>query len=328
MRCINKKHVSLLLCFVCLLCGCQTKQVALSEPYDVYQTADTMIGSAAPTSSGKTYFSEDLCVADDTEVGTDTTDAFVAEGAGTFNLATNTIVYQKNIYNKLYPASTTKILTAYIILKYCNNLDETVTISENAAKQASDSSVCGVNAGDVISVRDLLYGLMLRSGNDAAIALAEYMSGDVDSFAALMNQEAAALGAVQSHFVNPNGLPDENHYTSVYDLYLIFKEAIKNDAFVSIISTRSYDVSYVAADGTAVTHTWENTNQYLSGHYRTPEGFEIIGGKTGTTGEAGYCLVLYSKNPSGDPIISIVLKADGKSNLYLLMNEMLEGFAK
>ena len=77
-----------------------------------------------------------------------------------------------------------------------------------------------------------------------------------------------------------------------------------------------------------MTHAWENTNQYLSGHYRTPEGFEIIGGKTGTTGEAGYCLVLYSKNPSGDPIISIVLKADGKSNLYLLMNEMLEGFAK
>lgn len=301
--------------------------MALTQPYDVYTTTSSIGISTDSAGTDNTYFSENLCVAEDTEIGTDTTDAFVAEGAGAFNLATNTIVYQKNIYEKLYPASTTKILTAYIALTYCADLNETVTVSEYAATQASDSSVCGIKAGDVITMRDLLYGLMLRSGNDAAIAIAEYISGDVETFAELMNQEATKLGAVQSHFVNPNGLPAENHYTSVYDLYLLFNEALKNETFVDIISTKSYDVSYLDAEGNTVTHTWENTNQYLSGHYRTPEGFQIIGGKTGTTGEAGYCLVLYSKNPSGQPIISIVLKADGKSNLYLLMNEMLEGFA-
>ena len=173
---------------------------------------------------------------------------------------------------------------------------------------------------------DLLYGMMLRSGNDAAIAIAESISGSVEEFAALMNKEAAALGATQSHFVNPNGLPDENHYTSVYDLYLIFRAALQNETFVQIISTTSYDVTYQAGDGTIEEHTWENTNQYLSGHAKSPDGFTVIGGKTGTTGDAGYCLVLYSMNEQSQPIISIVLKADGKSNLYLLMNEMLSGF--
>ena len=108
---------------------------------------------------------------------------------------------------------------------------------------------------------DLLYGMMLRSGNDAAIAIAESISGSVEEFAALMNKEAAALGATQSHFVNPNGLPDENHYTSVYDLYLIFRAALQNETFVQIISTTSYDVTYQAGDGTIEEHTWENTNQ-------------------------------------------------------------------
>ena len=172
-------------------------------------------------------------------------------------------------------------------------------MSENAANQASDSSVCGLHAGDVIRMDDLLYGMMLRSGNDAAIAIAESISGSVEEFATLMNQEAAALGATQSHFVKPNGLPDENHYTSVYDLYLIFRAALQNETFVQIIGTTSYDVTYQAADGTTEEHTWENTNQYL----------------------------LYSMNAQPQPLISIVLKADAKTNLYLLMNEMLSGFA-
>ena len=274
----------------------------------------------------KTYFSQNLCVADDVNIGNDTTDSQVAEGAGTFNLATNTVTYAQNIYEKLYPASTTKILTAYIALKY-GNLEDYVTVSENAADQASDSSVCGLRAGDVVQLKDLLYGMMLKSGNDAAIAIAEHIGGSVEGFADMMNQEALAMGATRSHFVNPNGLPDENHYTSVYDLYLIFQNAVQNQTFLDIISTMSYDVVYTDVNGAGVEKTWENTNQYLTGKEKAPEGITVVGGKTGTTGAAGYCLVLYSYNASGQPIVSIVLKADGKSNLYLLMNEMLSGFA-
>ena len=324
----TKKRMVALLCVTMLMfCGCAGNEKKLEQPYNVYQTTGSVgIGTSA-SGSDKAYFSQDLCVADDFPLGTDATDSQVAEGAGTFNLSTNTVVYAQNIYKKLYPASTTKILTAYIALKNCPDLNQTFTVSENAANQASDSSVCGLKAGDVISMHDMLYGLMLRSGNDAAIAIAEAIAGDVDSFAVLMNQEAEALGASRSHFMNPNGLPDDNHYTTVYDLYLIFNAAIQNDTFVDIISTKTIDVSYKDGAGGDVTQTWENTNQYMTGHTKAPEGFDIIGGKTGTTGEAGYCLVLYSKNEAGDSIISIVLKADAKTNLYLLMNEMLRGFA-
>jgi D-alanyl-D-alanine carboxypeptidase (penicillin-binding protein 5/6) len=330
-RNFNMKRLLAVVCVTTLLLGsitgCGEEKVTLEQPYDIYETTGSLGLGSTVSAGAQEFFSNDLCVADDFPLGTDTTDSQVAEGAGTFNLATNEVVYAKNIYERLYPASTTKILTAYIALKYCTDLSQTVTISENAANQASDSSVCGLHAGDVIRMDDLLYGMMLRSGNDAAIAIAESISGSVEEFATLMNQEAAALGATQSHFVNPNGLPDENHYTSVYDLYLIFRAALQNETFVQIIGTTSYDVTYQAADGTTEEHTWENTNQYLSGHAKAPDGFTIIGGKTGTTGDAGYCLVLYSMNEQSQPIISIVLKADAKTNLYLLMNEMLSGFA-
>jgi len=222
-KCINKWICLSLLIAVSCVSGCGKTSAVIEQPYDVYATAADFGLSSNGSAEAKSYFASDLCVSEDVAIGTDSTDSQVAEGAGTFNLETNTVVYAKNLYERLYPASTTKILTAYIALKYCDDLDAMVTVSENAVNQASDSSVCNLKAGDVIRLRDLLYGLMLRSGNDAAVAIAEYISGDVDSFAALMNQEAAAMGATRSHFVNPNGLPDENHYTCVYDMYLIFQ---------------------------------------------------------------------------------------------------------
>lgn len=309
------------------LFGCGRTQSELEAAYHVYETADSMGISTTISDTKKSYFANDLCVSEDISLGTDTTNSQVAEGAGVFNLASGSVAYAKNLYEHLYPASTTKILTAYVTLKYCEDLDVYVTVSEKAVDQAPDSSVCNLKAGDVIKLRDLLYGLMLRSGNDAAVAIAEHVSGDVDSFAELMNKEAIAMGATQSHFVNPNGLPDKNHYTTVYDMYLIFAKAVENQTFVDLISAKSHDVIYTNANGEAVERTWESTNHYLTEAVSAPEGFTIVGGKTGTTGEAGYCLVLYSYNSSNQPIISIVFKADGKSNLYLLMNEMLAGFA-
>ena len=168
---------------------------------------------------------------------------------------------------------------------------------------------------------------MLESGNDAAIALAEHCSGSVEAFADLMNQTAAKLGATQSNFVNPSGYPDENHYTTIYDMYLIFSNAISLESFVTIINSADHDAAYTNASGNAVNVKFSNTCGYLSGAYEAPEGVNVVGGKTGTTHDAGYCLVLYSTNSDNERIISIVYKADGKSNLYLLMNELLSGFA-
>ena len=191
----------------------------------------------------------------------------------------------------------------------------------------ADSSKCGLAAGDVLTVRDLLYGLLLVSGNDAANVLAEYYSGSIDKFAEEMNREAKALGATQSHFVNANGLPDEDHYTTVYDMYLIFQAAIQTQDFIDIIHTQSYDAAYQNASGNTVTQTWESTNRYLNGQTTEPEDITVIGGKTGTTNAAGYCLVLYSKNKKGDDIVSIVYKGKTRSDMYTLMNQILSTFA-
>ncbi|MGN0341560.1 MAG: D-alanyl-D-alanine carboxypeptidase family protein [Roseburia sp.] len=328
MKCINKLTavvISLVLCGS-MLTGCATNTSEFSNHYDVYHNTNiTNVTAESTTVITPTFFSDGLCVGGIEDKGTGSVDSQVAGAAGVFNLATGEIPYSQKIYEKMYPASTTKILTAYIAIKY-GNLDDTVTISENAVTVTSDSSVCDLRAGDRMTLRDLVYGLILRSGNDAAVAIAEHMSGSIEEFAQLMNAEAASMGATGSHFVNPNGLPDEDHYTTVYDMYLIFQQALSDETFYQVISTTNYTTYYTAADGSAASMEWTTTNQYLVDKQTPPDGFTVIGGKTGTTGEAGYCLVLLSTNASGDEIISIVFKADCRSNLYLLMNEILEGF--
>ena len=303
--------------------GCG-QAVVIENPYSVYNSKLSVYDTDTTESS---FFATDLCVTDGADLGTDKTDSPVAEGGGVFNLTTGEVTYSQNMFGKMYPASTTKILTAYIIIRDCN-MSDMVTVSANAVDQASDSSICNLREGDVISVKNLLYVQMLASGDDAAIALAEFHSGTVEAFVDEMNATAKNLGATSSHFVNPNGLPDEDHYTTIYDMYLIFKEAVQYEDFVSIIGNKEVTVNYLNKKGDAVEKTWSNTNRYISGKYDAPEGFTILGGKTGTTNAAGYCLVLYSMNPEGDKIISIVFKADGRSNLYHLMSQMLSGFAK
>lgn len=324
MKCINK----LLCCMLCIctvfITGCGSNET-LTKKYNTY-TYDNSFTNKDTISVNANYFAKDLCVTNTINFGTQDTYSEVAQGAGAFNVDSGEVLYNQNIFKQLYPASTTKILTAYIILKDCT-LTDIVTISSSAADQAEDSSTCGLNAGDNITVNDLLYGLMLHSGNDAAEALAEYHSGSIEEFAKVMTEEAHKLGATSSQFKNPSGLPDKEHYTTVYDMYLIFNEAIKNEKFVDIISCGSKNVVYTSSNGSTVEKTFYNHNRYHTGSVETPNGFEIIGGKTGTTYDAGYCLVLYSKNSAGQGIISIVFKADGPHNLYLLMNQILSKFS-
>lgn len=322
MRCTNKKFKTKLLCVLSIaalfMTGCSFQKTAIENPYSLYSDSGSGVTNQ--------FFAQNLCVTDQLDYGTDKVSSNVAEGAGVFNLDTKEVLYSQNLFGKLYPASTTKILTAYIIIKHCD-LNDMVTVSPEAVANMAGSSICGINAGDQISVQNLLYGLMLVSGNDAANALAEYYAGSVEEFAKVMNEEAKALGATNCHFVNANGLPDDDHYTTVYDMYLIFQEAIKTQAFVDIISTKSIDVTYQDANGNEVAKTWSNTNHYMTGEEEAPEGITVIGGKTGTTNAAGYCLVLYSTNKNGDDIISIVFKGDARSNMYLLMNQILSTFA-
>lgn len=330
MKCTNK--IRLLCLFgvaAVFMSGCNSSKISYENPYNTYETSAEYGISYSSSAAEKTFFAETLCVAED--VNTVVEDQNIvhsqtAEASGVFNLVTNTVTYSQNIYQKMYPASTTKIMTAYVALKY-GNLDDYVTISENAANQSSDSSVCGLKKGDVIQLRDLLYGLLMKSGNDAAVAIAEHISGSEAAFVELMNKEALAMGASTTHFVNPHGLPDENHYTSVYDLYLMMQNAVKYTTFTQILNTESYDVVYTNENGETVNETWSNSNRYLNGKVTAPDGVTVVGGKTGTTRDAGYCLVLYSYNQKNEPIISIVLKTGGPSDLYLLMNDLLTNYA-
>ncbi len=332
MKCINKKATGLLLLpFFCLCCGCgqSFSEISYTNTYDIYETSkEYEIISAEDASLQNTadFFGKDLCVSDGMDLGTDSTDSQVAGAAGVFNLNTKEVTYAQNIYGRMYPASTTKILTAYVALKY-GDLDAVYQVSANAANQAADSSVCHLKEGDYMSLHQLLYGLLMQSGNDAAIAIAEGISGDVNAFAELMNQEARALGAVDSHFINPHGLQDVEHYTTVYDLYLIFQAAVQNETFKEIIHTKEYTVEYLDSTGMSVEQKWMSTNKYLMETETAPKGITVIGGKTGTTNDAGYCLVLYSSNEAGDPIVSIIMKADCRNNLYYYMNQLLYGFA-
>ena len=288
-----------------------------------YQYGITKVNNISDVS----FFSNDLCVTDQDNFGIDQVDSQVAGGGGVFNLATGECTYGQNLFGRMYPASTTKILTCLVAIEQ-GNLSDMVTVSEHAADQTPDSSVAGLAAGDVMTLKDLLYGLMLRSGNDAAIAIAEHIGGSEEGFAELMNAKAKSLGATQSHFITPHGLHQDDHYTTIYDMYLIFQAALQNETFLEVISSASYDVSYTGASGEAKTQTWVSTNRYLNGKEKAPAGFAVIGGKTGTTYEAGYCLVLYSYNDQNQPIISIVYNSDCTLNLYYLMDELLYTFGE
>ena len=143
-----------------------------------------------------------------------------------------------------------------------------------------------------------------------------------------MNEEAEALGATNSHFVNAHGLHDDDHYTTAYDLYLIFQNALKNETFREICGSTSYNVSYKNAKGETVSDKWENTMQYFTRNKIAPEGVTVMAGKTGTTSKAQSCLVLLSENEMGEEFISIILKSQDRGVLYDEMNDLLEEINK
>ena len=223
----------------------------------------------------------------------------------------------------MYPASLTKVMTALIALKY-GQLDDTVTASQNVLITESGAQLCGFKPGDTLTMEQALHGLLMYSGNDAGVLIAEHISGDVESFAALMNEEAKKLGATGTNFVNPHGLTDDQHYTTAYDLYLIFNEAMKYEKFKEIIHTNQYSTIYHDADGKEKELKFNTTNQYLVGNVSSPDGVTVIGGKTGTTNAAGACLILLSKNSAGNQFVSVVLQAENRDYLYEGMTNLLK----
>ena len=211
---------------------------------------------------------------------------------------TNLVLVGKNENQKRKMASTTKIMTAIIIIENCN-LNETTEISKKSA--GTGGSRLGLKLGDKITIRDLLYGLMLCSGNDCAVALAEYSSGSVEEFAKKMNQKAIDLGLTNTHFVTPHGLDSDEHYTTAYELAILSNYALKNKTFAKIVGTKNYTVTI-----NGYSKTLTNTNELL-GNLNG-----VYGIKTGFTNGANRCLVTACKRNNID-IICVVLGADTKN---------------
>lgn len=331
MKSINKwtkQFIAVLLCtaMVFSLSGCNQKSGNVTNAYKLNSDIFGLIHNDMQPVTGNHLMGASVCTVngniDDSEV-----DMTLAEGVGLFDITNLETVYAKNVHTKLFPASTTKILTAYIVLKH-GNLEDVVTITSQNVALESDSSNCGLKAGDRISVKNLLYGLMLKSANEAANALADYISGSTEEFAKLMNEEARLLGATNSHFVNAHGLHNEEHYTTVYDLYLIFHHALKNEIFREICGSVSYTASYQNLDGESVSVEWNNTMQYFTHNKIPPEGVTVLAGKTGTTTKALSCLVLLAKNEAEEEFVSIILKSQDRGVLYDEMNDLLEEINK
>lgn len=246
-----------------------------------------------------------------------------AKSALLVDLTHNKVIASQNALKKVYPASTTKVLTALITLENCK-LSDTVKLKKNIHFNESGVVAVGFKKGDVVKVEGLLNALLVESANDAAVALADYIAGSEKAFAKMMNQRAKELGATHCNFITSNGLHEDNHYITTYDMYLIFKEAIKYDAFLNICKKANYTLNYETAAGIPWSIPMDTTNHYISGEATLPDDIFMIGGKTGTTSQAGSCLVILTKDSEGNQYISLVYGGNTKDVLYDTMTDLLE----
>ncbi|MEW6048679.1 MAG: D-alanyl-D-alanine carboxypeptidase family protein, partial [Bacillota bacterium] len=226
--------------------------------------------------------------------------------------STGTVLYARNEHQRRAPASTTKIMTALITIE-SGALRDRVTVSRHAAGMRGSSA--GLGTGERYTLEELLYALMLPSGNDAAVAIAEHLAGSVQAFAERMNRRARELGAYESHFVNSHGLDDPNHYSTAYDLALFARTALQYPLFAKVVGTRAFSTL-------SQQRTWHNTNRLLWSF----DG--ATGVKTGTTGRAGNCLVAAASR-DGTTLVAVVLdSADRWADSARLLEYGFSAFAR
>ena len=294
-------------------------------PEQAFDSSEVLTNALAAKENMRTEsFAQKLCVSSKGNVDC-IKNAQLEEGQKglLFSLSNHKVLYANGIYDKVYPASITKIMTAMLALQ-SGKLNDTVTITQDNVTLEDGSQVCGFVAGDQVTLDQLLHCLLVYSGNDAASAIAEYVGGSTENFVQMMNDYAAKLGCTGTHFSNPHGLQDENHYTTPYDIYLMLNEAFTYPEFTEITELPSYTVTYTGSDGTEKSTTLTATDHYLTGEATAPKDVTILGGKTGTTEVAGNCLAILTQNAYGKTFVSIVMGAATKELLYQEMNSLLQ----
>ena len=263
------------------------------------------------------FFAQNVFCTDDENFSIDSSSGILMD------LSSGKILYEKNMNEKRYPASLTKVLTAIVVLENCK-LDDTATVSYDSVMSLSSGYVtANLQVGEELSVEQLLYVLMVGSSNDAAIVLAEHVAGSQEEFSNLMNEKAKEIGCLNSHFVNPNGVHSEDHYSTAYDLALIAKYAMQNEEFRKLVSTTSYklpatakyereDRLFTTTNSLLIVNNNDRADNY---YYKYATGI-----KTGFTTPAGNCLIA-SSNKDGFELLTVLLgggqTSEGLSQRYL-----------
>lgn len=310
-------------CLQLLGCG----NVSFDMPYTLDSDVTSLNVIQKQNANVAVPFADDLCVISEDILDDENVDMSEAEAAVLFDVRDREVIYSKNAHERLYPASLTKVMTALVALKY-GSLDQVLTATNAVNVTESGAQLCGLKAGDTMTLGQALHILLLYSANDVALLIAENIGGSTDHFIEMMNEEAKAIGATNTNFTNPHGLSDSEHYTTAYDLYLMFNEALKYEVFTQIIQMTSYQTVFYDKDGKTKELSFETTNLYLRGYYESPDNVTIIGGKTGTTNAAGHCLLLLSKDVNGAPYISVILRSSARDVLYAEMTDLLDEINK
>ena len=231
----------------------------------------------------------------------------------------NNPIVAHNALRRIYPASTTKVMTGVVVCDAIEKgeigLDDEVTLKHDIVFDEEDALASDLKEGYTITVRNLLYGLLMRSYNDYAIILAEYVAGSEGQFVEMMNNKAYQIGATGCHFENPHGLHDDNHYVTAYDMYLILSESTKYDIFNEIDSYSSFTYSYLDDEGYIHEDDISPTNMFLANDYKVPSNITIKGWKTGTTEAGGYILTMNVEIDKGNYFI-FVADAVSSDDLY------------
>lgn len=318
----KNRLTALALCFTLLLGAAPiTRAYAVNDESDTSSSqsdsdsTDTSSTDSGSTDSADSKDSKDATADNDKDVTAAASEApaVTATAALLISPDSDMVLYEKNADEKRYPASTTKIMTALLTLENVEDLNETVTAEQgDFAKVTSDSSNAGIKVGETVRVIDLLYALMLPSANEAAYMLARHVSGTSEHFVDMMNTRAEELGCTGTHFCNPCGLHEEDHYTTARDLYLIAREAMKNDTFTNIIDTVQYRMPKTNMHEERIIFT---TNQLIFSSFN-PWSYPYNKGiKTGHTSQAGNCFVGYAEY--GDAkLYSVVLGSATSSKEY------------
>lgn len=317
---IANRFAALALCFVLLFAAAPLPQ-AFAAPEDETGTSDTNYTEDGSEDTGdEEGDGTDASAAQPGATNTTNVTAAAANAPATNAEAallispdSGMVLYEKNADERRYPASTTKIMTALLVLENIADLNETVTAQASDFETLeADSSSAGIKEGETVTVEDLLYGLMLPSGNEAAYMLARHVAGSYEAFVDMMNKRAEELGCTGTHFVNPCGLHDDNHYTTARDLYKIAYAAMQDETFADIADTVQWNMSKTNMQEERKVLT---TNQLIFSSYQPWAYAYCKGIKTGNTSQAGNCFVGYAEY--GDAkLYSVVMGCDSSSLEY------------